>query len=152
MKSGSYKFSSRNCCLIKSVCRQYKCLQRTYFQQQKEKRQREILVGKRLRRKMEKKSGEETSVLLGDTNISYSRHTARLSYQKNFHIHTEKYIYMCTGRPKKEGSVTIYYDFYLRCSSPISGHIYRIGHVAVLYRPHKDTFAFILHVIHFIPI
>ena len=44
-------------------------------------------------------------------DISYSRHTARLSYQNNFHIHTEKYIYMCTGRPKKESSVTIYLFF-----------------------------------------
>jgi len=52
------------------------------------------------KKKNGKKSGEETSVLLGDTNISYSRHIARLSYLNNFHIHTEKYICMCTGRPR----------------------------------------------------
>jgi hypothetical protein len=53
------------------------------------------------KKKNEKKSGEETSALLGDTNVFYARHTSRLSYQNNFHIHTEKYIYMCIGRPIK---------------------------------------------------
>lgn len=110
MKAGSYKFSSRICCLIKSVCRQYECLQRTYFQHQKEKRGREILVEKRLRRKMEKVRRGDFWAAGRYKHLLFKTHFTPFLSEQFPYSYREVHLYVYR-ETEKEGSVTIYLAF-----------------------------------------
>jgi hypothetical protein len=97
MKNGRYKFSSRICCLIMSVWRQYECLRGTYLQQHEK-----ILW----REKSKKKNGRSQATRLlrfWETQTSFIQDTLHASPIRTISIFIQRSTFICVQGDRERG-------------------------------------------------